>query len=248
MINDYGFGLAKQRQSLFETTNKILDSWHPFNLIKRMDLFFEEFINPESPEFIVDEFKDGRKESEMQEQLIRELLISKNEDAAKYGIKFKNRINEDDERSTEDMIIEDLWTPQFTEHLANIKSLNSKNKSNIGKDEIIGFALTGENKAYKTAQITDLFIKKIENNDRKIVGGFYFYITYKKDKKTFSTHELSYMSDKDILVNPTNFLQSAMSYESVYRTSEERFEFFFDKWKTYFLKNNNKFKGLDKYV
>lgn len=184
----------------------------------------------------------------MQETLIRQLLISRNEDAEKYGIKFKNRINEDNERSTEDIIIEDLWTPQFTEHLANIKSLNSKNKSNIGKDEIIGYALTGKNKAYKTHQITDLFISKIENNDRKIVGGFYFYITYKKDKKTFATHELSYMSENDILVNPTNFLQSAMNHESVYRTSEERFEFFFDKWKTYFLKNNNKFRGLDKYV
>jgi hypothetical protein len=229
-------------------TPKELDVWHPFNLIKRIDDFFAEYINPYEPDFFVDDFKDGRKESEKQENPIREFLMGHNDNAANYGFMFKNRLNEDNERSTEDLIIQDLLTPQPTEHLANIKSLNSKNKSNIGKDEIIGYALTGENKAYKTAQITDLFLKKIQNNDRQITGGFYYYITYKKDKKTFSTHELSYMVEKDILVNPTNFLQSAMAHESIYRTSEERFEFFFDKWKTYFIKNNNKFRGMDKYV
>jgi len=231
----------------FEKVNE-LDIWHPFNLIKRIDNFFDEYINPYKPDFVVDDFKDGRKQSEKQENPIREFLMGHNDNASNYGFKFKNRINEDNERSTEDLIIEDLLTPQPTEHLANIKSLNSKNKSNIGKDEIIGYALTGENKAYKTAQITDLFLKKIENNDRQIIGGFYYYITYKKDKKTFSTHELSYMTEKDILVNPTNFLQSAMAHDSIYRTSEERFEFFFDKWKTYFIKNNNKFKGMERYI
>jgi hypothetical protein len=227
---------------------KILDSWHPFNFIKRMNSFFNEFINPTSPEFNVGVHKDNRKESEKQEDLIRQLLISKNEDAANYGIKFKNRLNENDERSIEDLIIEDLWTPEFTEHLANIKSLCSTNASNIGKDKILGYALTGENKSFKTWQITELFQQKINNDDRKIVGGFYFYVSYKKDKKMFSTHELSYMSEEDITVNPTNFLQSAMNHESVYRTSEERFEFFFDKWKTYYKKNRDKFKDMDKYI
>lgn len=244
----FNHDILRNRIAAFEEPKMGLEEWHPFNLIGRMDAFFAQYINPEMPEFTVDEFVDGRKQSEMQEEGIRQLLISKNKEATEYGIKFKNRINEDDLRSTEDIIIEDLWTPQFTEHLANIKSIYSKNKSNIGKDEIIGYALTGENKAYKTSHITNLFIDKIENNDKKVVGGFYFYITYKKDLRTFTTHELSYMSEKDILVNPTNFLQSAMNHESVYRTSEERFEFFFDKWMKYYLKNNNKFKGLDKYI
>lgn len=245
--DDYGFALAKTRQNLFED-KKTLDSWHPFNFIKRMDSFFNEFINPTNPEFNVGEFKDGRKESEKQEDLIRNLLISKNEDAALYGIKFKNRINEEDERSIEDIIIEDLWTPQFTEHLANIKSLCSKNKSNIGKEKIIGYALTGKKVGYTTPQITELFQYKIDNDDRKIVGGFYFYVSYKKDKKIFSTLELSYIADEDISVSPSNLLQSGMNQECVYRTSEERFEFLFDKWKTYYKKNSDGFTNMENYV
>lgn len=246
-ITNDDFVLTETRQDLFED-KKPLDSWHPFNFIKRMNLFFNEFINPTSPEFNVGKHKDNRKESEKQEDLIRLLLISKNDDAAKYGIKFKNRLNEEDERSIEDLIIEDLWTPQFTEHLANIKSLCSTSISNIGKDSIVGYALTGEKKPFKTWQLTELFQHKIDNNDRKIVGGFYFYVSYKKDKKTFSVHELSYMSEDDITINSTNFLQSSMKEESVYRTSEERFEFFFDKFKTYYEKNRDKFKNMEKYI
>lgn len=247
MTNDYGFALAKTRQSLFED-KKILDSWHPFNFIKRMDGFFNEFINPTSPEFDVGKHKDNRKESEKQEVQIRALLLSKNDDAAKYGIKFKNRLNEDDERSLEDMVIEDLWTPEYTEHLANIKSLCSTSISNIGKEKVLGYALTGKIKSFSTLQITELFQHKIDNNDRQITGGFYFYVSYKKDKKTFATHELSYLSEDDIQVNATNLLQSGMNLECVYRTSEERFEFLFDKFKTFYEKNRDKFTGMENYI
>lgn len=225
-----------------------LPIYHPFNLIKRMDDFFNEFVNPFSPEFIVEDFKDGRKESEKQEELIREFLINLNDKAFKYGFKFKNRLDVNDERSTEDLIIEDLLAIEPTEHLCNIKSLQSKNASNIGKDEIIGYALTGDNKSYKTAQITELFINKVKNDDKKVTYGFYFYISYKKDKKTFSTHELSYMSQDDIIINPTNFLQSKMAYKSTYRTSEERFDFLWENFKMYVRKNLIKFDGMNEYL
>jgi hypothetical protein len=225
-----------------------LPLYHPFNLIKRMDDFFDEFVNPFLPEFIVEDFKDGRKESEKQEDLIREFLINLNDKAFKYGFKFKNRLNVDDERSTEDLIIEDLFAVEPTEHLANIKSLQSKNVSNIGKDQIVGQILTGVNKPYKSEQIKDLFINMMENNDKKVTSGFYFYISYKKDKKTFSTHELGYMSQDDITINPTNFLQSKMAHKCVYRTSEERFNFLWENFRIYVGKNIIKYKGMDKYL
>ncbi len=225
-----------------------LPIYHPFNLIHRMDNFFDEFVNPTLPEFVIEDFKDGRKESEKQEEPIRIYLINLNDKAIKYGFKFKNRLNENDERSTEDLIIEDLWALEPTEHLCNIKSLKSTNASNIGKDEIIGYALTGINKAYRTSQITELFINKIKNDDKKIKYGFYFYISYKKDKKTFSTHELSYLSEEDVSINPTNFLQSKMTHKSVYRTSEERFEFLWENFKTYVRKNLNKFDGMNEFL
>lgn len=225
-----------------------LPIYHPFNLLKRMNNFFEEIVNPFLPEFIVEDFKDGRKESEKQENPIRIYLMELNNQASKYGFKFKNRLDENNERSTEDLIIEDLLAPEYVEHLCNIKSLMSTNASNIGKDEIIGYALTGENKKYKTAQISELFDQKMINDDRKISYGFYFYISYKKDKKTFSVHELTYMSQDDIIINPTNLLQSKMKYESVYRTSEERFNFLFNNFITYVTKNVNKFEPMYKYI
>jgi hypothetical protein len=228
--------------------NSNLPIFHPFNLLKRMNNFFNEVVNPLSPEFIVGDFKDGRKESEKQENPIRVFLMDLNSEASKYGFKFKNRLDENNERSTEDIIIEDLLSIEHTEHLGNIKSHMSKNASNIGKDEIIGYALTGDNKSYKTAQITELFLNKIKNNDNKIIYGFYFYISYKKDKKTFSVHELSFMSQDDIIINPTNFLQSKMEYESDYRTSEERFDFLWENYKTYYRKNKIKFDGMDEYL
>jgi hypothetical protein len=221
---------------------------HPFNLIKRMNDFFDEFVNPFFPEFIVKDFKDKRKESEKQEDLIRQFLFNLNDKALKYGFKFKNRLNVDDERSTEDLLIEDLLSIEPTEHFCNIKSLESKNASNIGKDQIIGYAVTGKNKPYKTEQMIELFTSKVKNNDAKVTDGFYFYISYKKDKKTFSTHELSYMSEDDIIINPTNFLQSKMAHKCVYRTSEERFNFLWENLKTYVRKNIIKFKGMEEFL
>jgi hypothetical protein len=228
--------------------NSNLPIFHPFNLLKRMNNFFNEVVNPLSPEFIVGDFKDGRKESEKQENPIRVFLMDLNSEASKYGFKFKNRLDENNERSTEDIIIEDLLSIEHTEHLGNIKSHMSKNASNIGKDGIIGYALTGDDKSYKTAQITELFLNKVKNNDNKINYGFYYYISYKKDKKTFLVHELSYMSQDDIIINPTNFLQSKMEYESVYRTSEERFYFLWENYKMYVRKNVIKFDGMDSYL
>jgi len=228
--------------------NSNLPIFHPFNLLKRMNNAFEEIVNPLTPEFIVDDFKDGRKESEKQENLIRIYLMERNYQFLKYGIKWKNRLDENNERSTEDLIVVDLFAPEYVEHLCNIKSLMSKNASNIGKGEIIGYALTGENKKYKTLQISELLNQKMINDDRKISYGFYFYISYKKDKKTFSVHELTYMSQDDITINPTNLLQSKMKYESIYRTSEERFKFLFDIWVIYSKKNTNNFEPMYKYI
>jgi hypothetical protein len=228
--------------------NSNLPIFHPFNLLKRMNNAFEEIVNPLLPEFIVKDFKDGRKESEKQENPIRIYLMERNNQFLKYGFKFKNRLDENNERSTEDLIVVDLLAPEYVEHLCNIKSLMSKNPSNIGKDEIIGYALTGENKKYKTTQISKLFDQKVINDDRKISYGFYFYISYKKDKKTFSVHELTYLSQDDIIINPTNLLQSKMKYEPTYRTSEERFNFLFDNFVTYVTKNVNKFEPMYKYI
>jgi len=56
------------------------------------------------------------------------------------------------------------------------------------------------------------------------------------------------MSQDDIIINPTNFLQSKMEYESVYRTSEERFYFLWENYKMYVRKNVIKFDGMDPYL
>ena len=93
-----------------------------------------------------------------------------------------------------------------------------------------------------------MFDQKVINDDRKISDGFYFYITYKKDKKTFSVHELTYMSQDDITINPTNLLQSRMKYESIYRTNEERFEFLFDIWRIFSKKITDNFEPMHKYI
>ena len=56
------------------------------------------------------------------------------------------------------------------------------------------------------------------------------------------------MSQDDIIINPTNFLQSKMAYKSTYRTSEERFDFLWENFKMYVRKNLIKFDGMNEYL
>ena len=103
--------------------NSNLPIFHPFNFLKRMNNAFEEIVNPLKPEFPVDDFKDGRKESEKQENPIRTYVMERNNQFFKYGIEWKNRLDENNERSTEDLIVVDLFAPVYVEYLCNIKSL-----------------------------------------------------------------------------------------------------------------------------
>ena len=203
-----------------------------FNLILRINNFLKNEINNRNLEFnVIEDSTDGRDISKSQEILIINFLISKNDEAKKYGIEFLKKRNENN-RSKEDMLLIDLFNNN-NEHLANIKSKNDKMLCNIGKSSIFGYVLTGKNKVFSNKSITKILQEKSLKKDRTLNDIFYFYLTYQKDSKNMICHELTHFNENEIKTNPSNCLQSKLSMESVYRNNNERYEFLHSLWEQY---------------
>lgn len=223
--------------------NNVYDA---FDFIRRVNNFFDEELNHLQQTFdLTEEEKistDGRDESKLQENPIKEYLISKNEEARRYGIRFEDK-ETDNNRSTEDIFITDITNS--IQHWANIKSKQPTSVTNIGKSAIIGYVLSGVKKVHKNSDVTDMILKKNLDMDRKLNNDFYFYIVFNKKENAFSFYELTYIDETDITVNPSNCLQSKFVKPCTNRTDEQRYEFIYDLWKTYRDKQLEGFDGME---